>query len=280
MSLIIRNFILGRKLGDGKGLSGKGRLTQKRMNAIQNFYGQAIRRNKGDAKAMAQATRAILKHYSSTLEKPNHDDCPKGASSWCSFQREKATKTKLYKPIKNPFTPAMVKVMQPLFDRLSDERLLSGCEKCYTQNTNESLHHVVWGMAPKEQYNSAIEIDTAVMLGVLQYNNGFQDTYAQVLPELGLDVTQPMLSTWGSIDKQRVYQSNYRATKIIKTRRKKKRGKKLAAQDAFVHQEGVQYKSQSFYQDSPPAKETSSTARGRKRPTRGRGTSCGRKKRK
>ena len=36
-----------------------------------------------------------------------------------------------------------VEVIQPLFDRLGDERLFAGCERCYTQNANESLHHVV-----------------------------------------------------------------------------------------------------------------------------------------
>ena len=44
---------------------------------MQNFYGRAIRYNKGDAKSMAQATKAILKHNSSAVEKPQHEDCPK-----------------------------------------------------------------------------------------------------------------------------------------------------------------------------------------------------------
>ncbi|XP_031566223.1 uncharacterized protein LOC116301325 [Actinia tenebrosa] len=45
----------GRKLRDGKGLTGKGSLTVKRIDKIQDFYGLATRRNKGDAKKMAKA---------------------------------------------------------------------------------------------------------------------------------------------------------------------------------------------------------------------------------
>lgn len=39
---------LGKKLADGKALSGKRRLTLARIDAIQNFCGKAIRKNKGN----------------------------------------------------------------------------------------------------------------------------------------------------------------------------------------------------------------------------------------
>ena len=55
---------------------------------MQNFYGRAIRDNKGDAKSMAQATKAILQHYSSTVEKPQHEDCPKVLRANLLFLKE------------------------------------------------------------------------------------------------------------------------------------------------------------------------------------------------
>ena len=208
-------LVSGKKLSDGKGLSGKGRLTCKRIDAMQNFYGRAIRDNEGDAKAMAQATRAILKHYSSTPENPQHDDCPKGSSSWCSYQRDISSRQRTHKPIKNPLPPAVVEVIQPLFNRLSDERLLAGCEKCYTQNPNECLHHVIWGMAPKEQFNSSTEISTAISLGVLQFNQGFEKSYEDLLRRANILVNDNMKSTWQDIDKERIRQSNYRASPVF-----------------------------------------------------------------
>ena len=229
-------------------MSGAGRLTLARVDTIQNFYGRVIRDNKNDAKAMSRATHAILKHYSSSPEKPQHDDCPVGDSSWCSFQRDITNGTQLHKPIKDPIPAAVVEVVQPLFDRLGDESFLVGCEKCYTQNRNESLHHVIWGMASKEIYCSPQEISLAVSLGVLNFNRGFESTHTQLLPALDINLKPEMSNTWEKIDADRVYQSDYRALPNTKVKRKKKRKEKLKKQDAFIHQEGVMYKSQGFHE--------------------------------
>lgn len=246
--MVIFVFHVGKKLADGKSLSGAGRLTLARVDTMQNFYGRAIRDNKNDAKAMSRATHAILKHYSSTPEKPQHDDCPVGDSSWCSFQRDIVNGTELHKPIKDPLPDAVVEVVQPMFDQLGDESFLVGCEKCYTQNRIESLHHVIWGMASKETYTSPQEISLAVSLGVLHFNQGFQRTYTKLVPALDIDLKPEMSDTWEKIDADRVYQSDYRAASSTKTKRKKKRKQKLKKQDVFIHQEGVMYKSQGFHE--------------------------------
>lgn len=150
-------------------MSGAGRLTIARIDTIQSFYGLCIRQNKGDSKAMAKATKAIMYHYASTEENPQHTFCPVGKDSSCSYQRDVANNTKLHKPIKNPFPPAIIEVIKPLFDRLGDANFLAGCERCATQNPNESLHHVIWGLAPKEQYTSPRETGLAVGLGCLLF---------------------------------------------------------------------------------------------------------------
>ena len=122
---------------------------------------------------MAKATRAILMHYSNTVNNPHHSDCPAGASSWCSYQRDLANGTNLHKPIKNPLPEAVISVTKPSFDRLGDEAFLAGCENCYTQNVKESLHHVIWGMAPEVAYSSPHDISTAISPGELQFNRAF-----------------------------------------------------------------------------------------------------------
>ena len=38
----------GQKLADGKTVGGAGRLTNKVINSLQNYYGDVIRRNKRD----------------------------------------------------------------------------------------------------------------------------------------------------------------------------------------------------------------------------------------
>ena len=77
----------GRKLEDGKTIGGAGRLTDGLINSLQNYYGDAIRQNKGDLAAMTCAVQATLLHCNSTDEQPCHQLCPTGEKSWCAWQR-------------------------------------------------------------------------------------------------------------------------------------------------------------------------------------------------
>ena len=214
---------------------------------MQSFYGQAIRQNKGDAKAMSKATHAILKHYSSTPEQPRHEDCPTGKDSWCSYNKDKATGGSSHVPIKNPLPECVVELMQPTFDRLGAEEFLVGCERCLDQNKNESLHHVVWGMAPKEQYTSQQETSLAVAIGVLVFNNGLKDTIMKLCLAMDLPVHPDMLAELEKLDRKRMHESDYKADPETKKRRKKLKKDKCKKQDAFQHKEGVMYSSQGFY---------------------------------
>lgn len=63
-----------KRLGTGlrklkKKLGGRGWLTDNLINAMQTYYGKAIRSNKGNIKAMQKATWAILYHQSATDNK-------------------------------------------------------------------------------------------------------------------------------------------------------------------------------------------------------------------
>ena len=236
----------GKKLADGKGIGGQGRLTIKRIDTLQNFYGFAIRSNKGNAKAMAKATQAILKHYSSTTDEPKHDDCPAGDTSWCSYQRDQATGKSTHKEIKNPLPKAVVEKIQTLFDRLGNENFLAACERCKTQNVNEAYHNVVWSLAPKSQYNSPYETKLAVYLATLTFNQGSHETFRSVCTALDLDVSNNMKNQWRLLDNVRFRHKTRKSSEKFKSRRrvlKKERSKKL---DAFVRKEGIQYKSGEF----------------------------------
>lgn len=79
---------------------------------------------------------AILKHYCSTYKKPQHEDCPIGPNSRCSFQITKALHQNTYKPVKNPIPVSIKKVTQPLFEKLSNPVFLSDCSNALTSNAN------------------------------------------------------------------------------------------------------------------------------------------------
>ena len=62
-----------KKLSDGKSIGGKRQLTNTQIDTFQNFYGLAIKKNKGNPEAMSLATMAILDHYA---EDPTYNSCP------------------------------------------------------------------------------------------------------------------------------------------------------------------------------------------------------------
>ena len=68
-------------------------------------------------------------------------------------------------------------------------------DKCVTQNANESLHHVIWGLCPRKQYTSSQECSLALSLDVLLFNNGMKAVYSKLVPNLGINVTLGMLNT-------------------------------------------------------------------------------------
>ena len=61
----------GQKLSDGKTIGGAGRLTDSLINSLQNYYGSAIRTNKGNLEQMIRAVQATLLHSNSSDETPS-----------------------------------------------------------------------------------------------------------------------------------------------------------------------------------------------------------------
>ena len=96
----LRNLVVAYKnqvVDDRKGIGGRGTLTLRVIDSIQNYYGRAIRSNLHDLPGAKQAVQAILLHMSSTDAKPNHQLCPKGRNSWCGWQRDVANGTSAYR---------------------------------------------------------------------------------------------------------------------------------------------------------------------------------------
>ena len=90
-----KNKSKGVKLADGKGLAGKGRLTDSKIDVLQNYYGLAKREILTDVDKMAKAIEASLYHVAATNEKPQHDLCPHGDDSWCGYKRDRVTNTRM-----------------------------------------------------------------------------------------------------------------------------------------------------------------------------------------
>ena len=109
----------------------KDRLTKERINQVLLYYEKPIRENRGNLKSMQNAIWAILYHSiepkkNITLEE-QRKFWPVGQTSWCKYNSDKETKKETYNSKNNEH-------LEPIFQRLSFQELLSRCFKGLTQN--------------------------------------------------------------------------------------------------------------------------------------------------
>jgi len=168
-----------------KGLGGRGKLTVKLIDELTIYYGLAIRRNTESVEKMRNEIWATLFHKISTDEKPQHEKCPAGADSWCSWQRSKALGSLATSEHKPAMHEDVFKAIQPIYKELSSDDLLSRCLGGYTQNTNESFNAVVWSIAPKSVSSGKTVLDIATDIAIILFNDGMSGLFA-VYDTLGL----------------------------------------------------------------------------------------------
>ena len=203
----------GQKLADWKTIGGAGRLTDKVIDSLQNYYGDAIRRNKGDLQAMMKAVQASLLHSNSTNVWPRHHLCPVGPDSWCKWQVAQATGT-VYDH-KDPLPDAIVQLLHPIYSRLGSRSLLEKCVQGYTQNVNEALHSTVWKFCPKEIFMGRTGVQTACAMAVCCYNDG-SSSLAAISAKLLLSPSPLSKSFLKRKDLKRVRESEYKASEAAK----------------------------------------------------------------
>ncbi|KAM7293084.1 hypothetical protein ISCGN_026214 [Ixodes scapularis] len=183
MGAALRNP-LEKKKAQGEALGGKGRLTQDRIEKIQNYYSYALRSNSNNVPGMKRAVEATLLHMTSTDSAPDHRKCPDGAESWCKFNR--ALANGVCPPArKNPLPDCVRAALEPVFARLSDENLLARCSEGKTQNASESLHSVIWTQTSKNANASLDSVKKAAAEAVAVYNQGRRAMSESVAASLG-----------------------------------------------------------------------------------------------
>lgn len=127
MGTRIRSYIdknKGKKLADGKALSGKNRLTTKAIQKLQIFYGLAIRRNTHSVEAMRQAVWALYCHVLSSNENPLHILCPTTDDTWCKYNQAKRQKEQYDHNAHFHLPTILMEEIKPIFKSLSNRELL------------------------------------------------------------------------------------------------------------------------------------------------------------
>ena len=133
---------------------------------------------------MINDVKAGLYHPASSEENLQHHMCPKGSNSWCGWQRDAANKTTTFKA-RIGLPSAIVKVIEPTYQALSEESLLCRCLDSYTQNPNESLNNLIWKRCPKKVYQGKKIVELCTASAVAHFNDG-ASSIAAVLKRLGI----------------------------------------------------------------------------------------------
>ncbi|XP_043286598.1 uncharacterized protein [Venturia canescens] len=170
------------------GIGGKNKLTAKLIDKLSIYYGLAIRRNCNSKDEMKKAIWAAFYHYSSTDSNPQHHFCPNGPESWCKWQQ-----AKVKKQLKNfchdyaALPPRVLDAIKPIYEDLSNDKLLERCAGGYTQNCNESFNQLIWKIALKPMNSGSKIVNFAVFLAACTFNNGVT-SLLEIMNVLGISV--------------------------------------------------------------------------------------------
>lgn len=202
------------------GISGKGKLTDVLIKELTLYYGKAIR-SSNSVEEMKNNIWATFYHKCSTDEKEQHDLCPHGQDSWCTWQKAKydgSLKDYKHKPALHA---EVQKTIKPVYEALSDEELLSKCMGHYTQNANESFHSVLWKIAPKESFTGIDIVEIAAYAATLLFNDGLI-RLLDIMSALQLEVGPRAFAMCQTRDEERLLEADKRSLASTKEARTEK----------------------------------------------------------
>lgn len=240
----LKKELRGKKLEDGLPIGGRGRLTDKMIDRLQAYYGMAVREHRGDLQGMCKAIWASIMHRVSTQEKPQHQFCPTGTDSWCGWQRVKAGSGEQYQH-HDSVPQAVFQKIKPVYIRLTDKSLLQRCLCGATQNRNESLNGLIWQLCPKETFCGATTVETAAAMAVSLFNDG-SVALRRILEEMQCPVGVFTAASARSLDDERVYHAERKASNKEKSARKRRRRIRKGVEEEVLEAEGLTYEAGAF----------------------------------
>lgn len=214
---------------DTKGLGGRGKLTGKLIDELSVYYGLAISRHKNSIEDIKTAIWATLKHKSSTDAKPQHENCPSGPSSWCSWQVAKATNKLNEYTHKPALHPDIIKAITPIYQELSKDDLLERCLGGYTQNSNKSLKALIWTFAPKTTFSGAKCVEIAVNIASSIFNN--YSSILLMMNTMNIVIGPVTASIYEALDEERISTAKARTFEASKESRISRRQSKAGSDD-------------------------------------------------
>ncbi|GFX90877.1 uncharacterized protein TNCV_3167081 [Trichonephila clavipes] len=236
----------GKKLSDGKSISGKNRLTDKFIDTITTYYGNAIRQNNSSISDMCQAIWAIYCHYSSTDEVPMHHFCPIGDTSWYKYQKAVATNSASLFKHKNIVPIAIIDEIKPIIAELSAPKLLKKCVGVKHKTLMSRSTRLFGGTAPKLLCGSSKNIvDIAVNEAIVMFNEGMTGRI-KVMKALGFIIGHFTVTSDFKANYTRIKNAEIKSKSYTLEARRASRMRKKATNEHFAELEGPAYETGSF----------------------------------
>lgn len=224
-----------------KTLGGKGKLTGKMIDKLTVYYGLAIRRNCDSIEKMYNAIWATYYHYCSSDQKPQHDNCPSGPDSWCSWQRAAAAnEVSTFEHDYEPLPDDVAEAIRPIFIDLSNKSLLERCVGGFNQNNNESYNQLIWKISPKIVPAGSKTVETAAYIAAGVFNEGMA-SLLYYMNAIGITLGPNAHLYAEKEDEQRVNISDRRARDSTRDGRMARRQHQLELLEANESAEGLLY---------------------------------------
>ncbi|XP_050526570.1 uncharacterized protein LOC126897202 [Daktulosphaira vitifoliae] len=198
-------------------------------------------RNQDNVDEMYKAIWATFYHLCSTDEKPNHDNCPEGAESWCAYRRAEAEgMLSKFKHDYLPLDPEVEKGLKPIYEDLSRHELLDRCKGSNTQNNNESYNGLLWHFSPKHLHNGLKTIELANFFATSIFNDGYS-SILKIFNVMGVKVGPAARDYTALKDETRLRIADHRQRACSKEGRSSRRRASSAQQALFEEEEGELY---------------------------------------
>ena len=232
-------------LDDGKHIGGIGRLRDKDINRLQNYFGIAIRYNTSDIHEMKKSIGTVLFHCCTAKDvETRHRYCSRESNTWCKYWQAINSGTVDY--VQKPGLPeAIKKVVKPIFNELSDDTLLKRCLHGKTQNNNEALNGLIWKKVPKDIFVGRDVLEIGVSSAIINFNDGFCGLIG-IFGALNLNPGYFTQRFCIEHDEKRIENMELKTTVEIKRRRKRLRAIRKGFQDKAEDIEGQTYASGAF----------------------------------
>ena len=136
--------------------------------------------------------------------------------------------------------PAIVDLLEPIYEKLSDRTLLSKCLGGYTQNACEALNALIWKRCSKEGFSGATYLQFAAANAVLHFNEG-KIGHAKMFPHMGLAIGRHSVEQYIVADSRRMSETARKNSEISKKIRQARRLKRSHQYDNDLAKEGEVY---------------------------------------